>query len=220
MIEIKNFSKCYGKNTVFSNFNLTLEEGRITCLLGSSGSGKTTLLNAIAGLIKGDGCIPKLKCSYIFQSPQLIPNFTVRGNLALISDNGDKINKMLERVGLSERADSYPINLSGGEAKRVAIARAFLYKSDILLMDEPFSSLDLKLKKQITELFFEMWEEDKRTVLMVTHDIDEATAVAERILVLSHGNIITDYTPETSIPRPLCKGSELREKLIGFMLNC
>lgn len=219
MIEIKNFSKSYGKNAVYINFNLTLVDGKITCLLGSSGSGKTTLLNALAGLIKSEGSMPKLKCSYIFQNPQLIPNLTVRRNLALVSDDGEKIDKMLERVGLSAKAESFPVNLSGGEAQRVAIARAFLYKSDILLMDEPFSSLDLKLKKHIVDLFFEMWNEDKRTVLMVTHDIDEAAAIAERILVLLEGNIVFDYSPEAPVPRPLYKGGELREKLVDFMLK-
>lgn len=220
MIEIKNLSKSYPGVPLYENFNLLLEEGKITCLLGSSGCGKTTLLNAIAGLTKCEGDIPKLKCSYIFQTPQLVPNLTVLGNLLLVCREEEKIHKMLSRVGLEDKAKSYPINLSGGEAQRVAIARAFLYKSDILLMDEPLASLDLKMKKQIIELFFEIWKEDGRTVLAVTHDVDEAAAIAQRVLVLSGGRIIYDFVPETSVPRPLYKGGELREKLINLLLNC
>lgn len=219
MIEIKNFSKSYGANTVYKNFGLSLEEGKITCLLGASGSGKTTLLNAIAGLIKYEGELPKLKCSYIFQNPQLIPNLTVRGNLSLICSDGAKIDDMLERVGLSDKAARYPVNLSGGEARRVAIARAFLYESDILLMDEPFSSLDLKLKNRMLDLFFEIWRKDRRTVLMVTHDVDEAVKAAHRILILSDGKIINDFTPEGEVPRDLSDCAPVREKTVQLLLN-
>lgn len=219
MIEIKNLSKNYPNVPLYENFNLSLEEGKITCLLGSSGCGKTTLLNAIAGLTKCEGDIPKLKCSYIFQTPQLVPSLTVLGNLLLVCKDEQKIYDMLRRVGLEEKAKSYPINLSGGEAQRVAIARAFLYKSDILLMDEPLASLDLKMKKQIIELFFEIWKEDGRTVLAVTHDVDEAAAIAQRILVLSSGRIMADFAPETPVPRQLFNGGELRKKLINLLLN-
>lgn len=219
MIEIKNLFKSYSSTNVFNNFNLSLEEGKITCLLGSSGSGKTTLLNAIAGLTNCGGDIPKLKCSYIFQTPQLVPNLTVYDNLLLVCKDEQKIYDMLKRVGLEEKVHSYPVNLSGGEAQRVAIARAFLYKSDILLMDEPLASLDLKHKKQIIELFFEIWKEDGRTVLAVTHDVDEAAAIAQRILVLSKGEIMSDFSPESNVPRLLYRGGELREKLINLLLN-
>lgn len=219
MIEIKNLSKNYPNVPLYTNFNLSLEEGKITCLLGSSGCGKTTLLNAIAGLTECEGSLPKLRCSYIFQSPQLVPNLTVFGNLLLVCKDEHKIIDMLKRVGLEKKAKSYPVNLSGGEAQRVAIARAFLYKSDILLMDEPLASLDLKMKKQIIELFFEIWNEDGRTVLAVTHDVDEAAAIAQRIVVLSNGRIVSDFVPETPVPRPLFKGGELREKLIDLLLN-
>lgn len=219
MIEIKNFSKSYGTTTVYKDFNLSLEEGKITCLLGASGSGKTTLLNALAGLIDAQGEIPKLKCSYIFQNARLVPNLTVRGNLALVCKDRVKIDEMLKSVGLSGKADRYPVSLSGGEAQRVAIARAFLFDSDILLMDEPFSSLDLKLKYKMLDLFFEIWQKDKRTVLMVTHDVDEAVAAAQRILILSEGKIKYDFAPETPVPREADKCAEVRETTVRFLLN-
>lgn len=219
MIEIKNLSKSYANVQVYKDFNLNLSDGQITCLLGSSGSGKTTLLNAVAGLTPYEGSITELKCSYIFQTPRLIPNLTVYGNLALICRDEDRIISILDRIGLKEKAKSYPVNLSGGEAQRVAIARAFLHESDILLMDEPFASLDLKIKKQIIELFFEIWREDGRTVLAVTHDVDEAATIAQRIVVLSKGRIVSDFVPESPVPRPMYRGGELREKLVDLLLD-
>lgn len=219
MIEIKNLYKSYGNKVIYSGFNLSLEEGKITCLLGSSGSGKTTLLNVISGIIPYDGEVPKLNCSYIFQSATLVPNLTVFGNLKLICKSEEAIENMIARVGLADKKNSYPINLSGGEAQRVAIARAFLYKSDILLMDEPFSSLDLKIKKQIIGLFFEIWKEDKRTVLAVTHDPDEAAALAQRILVLENGAVAEDFTPDSPVPRPLYEGGELRDRLVDLLIK-
>lgn len=219
MIEIKNFSKSYSDNTVYENFNLTLEEGEITCILGESGSGKTTLLNAVAGLIKFEGSIPELNCSYIFQRPRLVPNLTVYRNLELVCSDGGKIKDMLERVSLSDKSSSYPVKLSGGQAQRVSIARAFLFPSDIILMDEPFSSLDLKLKRQMTQLFFEVWRKDRRTALFVTHDADEALTVANRILVINKGRIVFDKRLDGEPPREFTRHESLRSELISALLD-
>ncbi len=218
MIEIKNFSKTYSGMPVYENFDLSITEGEITCILGESGSGKTTLLNAIAELIKYEGSIPKLKCSYVFQTPRLVPNLTVYDNLKLICKDEKKVCDMLEKVRLSDKAHSFPLKLSGGQAQRVAIARAFLFESDIILMDEPFASLDIKLKAQMTELFFEVWCGDRRTVLFVTHDVDEAVSVAQRIIVINGGKIIYDRRAEGQPPRALGQAEELRSGLISALL--
>ncbi len=213
MIEIKNFTKRYGDLTVYENFNLSLEEGEITCVLGESGSGKTTLLNAVAGLIKYEGSISKLKCSYVFQTPRLVPNLTVYGNLKLISKDEEKIEKMLKAVRLEDKAKAYPVQLSGGQAQRVAVARAFLYTSDIILMDEPFSSLDLKLKDEMTKLFFEIWRGDKRSALFVTHDVDEAAQIAQRVIVIGGGKVLYDAAPDDLPPRYGERADTLRKTL-------
>ena len=218
MIEIKNFTKKYAELTVYENFKLSLEEGKVTCILGESGSGKTTLLNALASLTDYEGQIPKLKCSYVFQTPRLVPNLTVFGNLKLICSDEQKIYDMLERVRLTDKANAYPVNLSGGQAQRVAIARAFLYDSEILLMDEPFSSLDLKVKAEIARLFFELWEKDGRTALFVTHDIDEAAALSHRIIIINGGKVVFDQTPSELPPRAQSSAEKLRQQLISFLL--
>ncbi len=148
-----------------------------------------------------------------------MPNLTVYGNLKLVCKDGGKINEMLERVRLTDKAKSYPNRLSGGQAQRVAIARAFLFGGEILLMDEPFASLDLKLKDEMYALFSEIWERDGRTVLMVTHDIDEALCLANRILVLRGGKIIFDAAVQGSPPRKLGGCDGLRQKLISVLLE-
>ena len=206
MIEIANLTKKYSDTAVYENFNLSVEEGKITCILGESGSGKTTLLNAVAGLTKYNGSITQKKCSYIFQSPRLVPNLTVFGNLKLVCGDEERINSILREVKLSDKAQSYPVNLSGGQAQRVSIASAFLFKSEVILMDEPFSSLDLKMKSEMIKLFFGLWRADKRTALFVTHDPLEALTIAHRILVIKDGVIIYDEDLEDEPPRTYTEG--------------
>lgn len=219
MIQIKNLNKSYGENVVYENFDFEIEEGKVTCILGGSGSGKTTLLNCIAGLTPYSGEITKLKCGYVFQSPRLVPNLTVEGNLKLVCNDMERIGDMLSRVRLGGKAKSYPVKLSGGEAQRVALARAFLFGGDIMLLDEPFSSLDVKLKKEITDLFFEIWQSTHPTVLFVTHDIDETVSVAHRAVVLRGGKIIFDTSPDGEPPRPFGADSACRSRLISALMS-
>ncbi len=214
-ISIRNLCKTYGNLTVYDNFNLEIEEGKVTCILGESGSGKTTLLNCIARLTDFSGEIPELKCSYVFQSPRLVPNLTVYKNLSLVLNDSEKINAILQKVRLSEKANEYPRNLSGGQAQRAGLARAFLAVSDIILLDEPFASLDLKLKTEMERLFFEIRKADNRTALFVTHDIDEAINVADRIIVLKGGKTVFDYTR----PPQADSGGALRRALINALIS-
>ena len=218
MIEIKNLSKRYGKLTVYEDFNLSIEEGKIISILGESGSGKTTLLNCIAGLTEFDGCVPGLKCSYVFQTPRLVPNLTVRDNLKLICKDENRVDDMLAKVHLEDKAESFPVKLSGGQAQRVSLARAFLFDSEVILLDEPLTSLDLKLKREITDLFLSIWQEDKRTAIYVTHDIDEAICIAHRIIILCKGEILYDVTPSDLPPRNLQSCGALHSELISHLL--
>lgn len=194
--EIVNLTKSYGNLTVYENFSLSLKENTITCVLGESGSGKTTLLNCLARLTDCSGTLPNVKCSFVFQSPRLVPNLTVLQNLKLICADEQKILKMLDRINLAEKAQAYPKSLSGGQAQRVALARALLYNAPLMLLDEPFSSLDLKLKLSMQQLLKEVLKEYSQTALFVTHNADEACALADRVVVIKDGKIFYDKITE------------------------
>lgn len=187
---IKIDEKKYGDKTVYKNFSLSVAEGKITCILGESGSGKTTLLNCVAGLSPFVGEIPALKCSCVFQTPRLVPNLTVLGNLRLVCNDENLILKTLDDLHLSDKKDAYPKTLSGGQAQRVALARALVYGGEIMLLDEPFSSLDLKLKMEISALFKNLQRQKNITSLFVTHDADEALSLGDEIIVIKSGAII------------------------------
>lgn len=187
---IKIDEKKYGDKTVYKNFSLSVAEGKITCILGESGSGKTTLLNCVAGLSPFVGEIPALKCSCVFQTPRLVPNLTVLGNLRLVCNDENLILKTLDDLHLSDKKDAYPKTLSGGQEQRVALARALVYGGEIMLLDEPFSSLDLKLKMEISALFKNLQRQKNITSLFVTHDADEALSLGDEIIVIKNGAII------------------------------
>ena len=195
-LTLKNISKHYDGAEIYKDFNLTISEGIITCIMGPSGCGKTTLLNMIGGLIKPDGGqmegFDGKRFSYVFQETRLLPWKTVEGNLDFVLDHDlskeerkVQTDNLLKMVRMEDFAHYYPTQLSGGMAQRVSIARAFAVPSDIILMDEPFSGIDINLKKTILQRFLEIWNHDPRTIIYVTHDVDEALTLGNEIVVLS-----------------------------------
>ena len=196
-LQIKNLCKSYGELLLFSNFSVDFPEGSITCILGPSGGGKTTLLNMIAGVVEPDsgsmdGFASKI-LSYIFQDPRLLPWKTVRDNIGFVlphsqiySQREAIANSLIKLVELDGFANFYPSQLSGGMRQRVSIARAFAYPSDLILMDEPLKGLDVKLKKSLLRSFIKIWQGDRRTVIFVTHDVDEALMLGDSIIVLGN----------------------------------
>ena len=223
MIVLDKVSKSYPSGPVYKDFSLSIEEGKITCLLGASGCGKTTLLNMLAGLLPYQGRIAGVpgRVSYIFQEERLLPKLTVRGNVALVlgrrADAG-RVSDILKKVELSGKEDAFPAELSGGQAQRVSIARAFAYPSGLILMDEPFASLDTALKIRLIGVFCRLWEEEKRTAVFVTHDADEALMLANRIVVLKGGRVAAEFRPEGSPCADLFARQSLRSELIGALL--
>lgn len=185
-MKIENFSLSYGDKVVFNNFNIDILEGEITCILGNSGVGKTSLVNHIASAYKLEG----KKVSVAFQEPRLFEHLTVFENLKLIGYKDSDIFSVLSKVGLREKASSYPNKLSGGERQRVNFARAFLGEQDLLILDEPFFSIDIKLKLSLIKLLIS--EKLGKTIIFVTHDIDEALMLSNRIIMLKEGEIALD----------------------------
>lgn len=195
-LKISNLNKNYNEIRIFSDFSLEINMGLITCILGPSGCGKTTLLNIIGGITPaGGGRLSGFDgkvMSYIFQDPRLLPWKTVHDNIGFVisrdispSERKEQTDRLIKSVGLSDFAGYYPSQLSGGMRQRVSIARAFACPSDIILMDEPLKGLDITLKQNIIKWFSGIWASDKRTVIFVTHDIDEALLLGDEIVVLS-----------------------------------
>lgn len=193
---IRDLNKNYNGNFLYKDFSIEFTEGTISCILGPSGCGKTTLLNIIGKIIPPDsgsliGFDGKL-FSYIFQEPRLLPWKTVRGNIEFVlsrnlsaGERREQVGRLIRLVELEGFADHYPSQLSGGMRQRVSIARAFACPSDIILMDEPLKGLDIVLKQNMIRWFSQIWKTDKRTVIFVTHDVDEALLLGNEIVVFS-----------------------------------
>lgn len=213
-------SKAYGEKRVFDGLDLDVEDGEILCVLGASGSGKTTLLNAVAGLIDYQGEIenPPKSVGYIFQEPRLVPNLSVRENLRYVGGRDEIIDEILQKIGLFDRCGDRASKLSGGEKQRVAFARAFVVEKDAVLLDEPFSSLDTALKIRLMGVFAELWKAKKQAAVFVTHDVEEACALAHRIVVLDKGEIVFDVKLQGEIPRKYGENSKIKEKLLQTIL--
>ena len=200
-INIRNLSFKYTEKPLFENLSLSFgEDGKPLVILGPSGSGKTTLLKLLAGLLKphegeirfSTGDVAP-KTAFMFQEPRLLPWLTVLGNvcLPLEKDFGKeegraKARHFLSLVGLTEKEDAYPDELSGGEAQRVSIARAFAWPAPVLLMDEPFQSLDIPLRISLMDLTLSLLEKEKRLLVAVTHNPDEAIYMGGRIIILGN----------------------------------
>ena len=209
-----------GTNLAVHATSTKIEPGEFVCILGPSGSGKSTLLNCVAGFVKPssgevllDGVTvygPGPDRGMVFQQYSLFPWKTVRENIAFgpqitgraQGDPGAVADTFLDMIGLRSYADSYPKELSGGMQQRVGIARALANYPDVLLMDEPFGALDSQTRVMMQQNLLEIWREFGTTVMFVTHDVDEAVFLADRILVMSSGpgEIIADV--QVDIPRP------------------
>ena len=212
IIELKGIIKRFyigqpNELEILHGIDLSVKEGEFVSIVGASGSGKTTLLNMLAGLTPYEGRIGNVpeRISYIFQEERLLPNLTVKQNVALVlgkNADGKKISEMLEKVELSGKEDAYPAELSGGQAQRVSIARAFAYPSGLILMDEPFSALDKQTSNFLREELEQIWLETKKTILFITHSVEEAVYLADRVVVLSPDTQRIAEIVDVHLPRP------------------
>ena len=213
MIKINKIIHKYQKNTILNNISLNIENNELTCLLGSSGCGKTTILRIIAGLEnpqKGQVIINNIICTennkiiippnqrkigFIFQDLALWSHFTVYKNISFgLEEKKEKnikktVFEMLDFFNLQYQANKYPHQLSGGQKQLVAISRSLVLKPNILLMDEPLTNLDVKLKRKILALIKKLKQDFDLTIIYVTHDHREAFAIADKIVLLNDGRI-------------------------------
>lgn len=199
-IKIENLCKKYDEKVIFENFNITFKENEVNTIVGKSGCGKTTLLKILTNMIEKDSGnilgVDLNEISYIFQEDRLIDWLTVRENLRFIlkgkvdkDKTDDLCRKYLSLVGIEEFENFYPQKLSGGIRQRVNIARAFAKPSKLIIMDEPFKSIDIINKNEIMEAFKSTLQHEKRTVLFVTHDIEEALYFNGYIYVLGENPV-------------------------------
>jgi sulfonate transport system ATP-binding protein len=187
---VRGISKSYGKQLVFDNFDLDVARGERVAILGSSGCGKSTLLRCIAGLEKADtGTITTLgDVGIVFQEPRLFPWLNVADNVAFgarTAEERARVNGLLGLVGLSHAADLLPKALSGGMAQRAALARALVRDPNVLLLDEPFAALDALRRIELRAAVHEILTFARASAILVTHDVDDALALADRVIVLA-----------------------------------
>ncbi len=192
-ININNVCLSYSDKVVLQNINATFAEGKVSVILGRSGCGKTSLLNCIAKLLSYGGSITGVdNVSYVFQQPRLVPNISVYDNLQLVAKHiivdkdarHNAIMYMLDKVDLSDKWRRKCQSLSGGEAQRVSIARAFLSGAQLLLLDEPMQGLDIVAKQTLTDMLTALIDSYRRTVVYVTHDLYDCLAIADDIFVM------------------------------------
>lgn len=205
---VRNLTRRFGDNPpVLDRLSLDIAPGEFVALLGASGSGKTTLLRTLAGLDPvPDEAVVALPqpVAVAFQQPLLLPWKSVWRNVVLglrSTDARSRAEAALAEVGLSHRLEAWPATLSGGEAQRTALARALVRAPGLLLLDEPFAALDALTRLRMHALVLDLWARHRPATLLVTHDVDEAVALADRVLVLDRGSIVLDLVNDAPRPR-------------------
>jgi sulfonate transport system ATP-binding protein len=213
ILEISNLQKSFGNHKVLRNINLKVKKGEFIAIVGKSGCGKSTLLRLLAGLeTASDGKIVtdgvrlegrNLLAKMMFQDGRLLPWKKVIQNvgLGLKTDWRPRAEKILDQVGLADRANDWPSVLSGGQRQRVALARALVHEPDILLLDEPLGALDALTRIEMHQLIEDLWMEKKFTAVLVTHDVEEAVALSNRVILIDEGEIVLDHPVKLPYPR-------------------
>lgn len=227
MIQFEEITKSYKTGPVLSNVSFTIDQGNLVAIIGESGCGKTTLLKMVNRLINPtqgkiriagkdiqtqDEVTLRRNIGYVIQQTGLFPHMTIRENIELISrlqkhsaeEIAKNTKKLMQMVGLDEQfLERYPTELSGGQQQRVGVARAFATDPDIILMDEPFSALDPMTRADLQDELVHLQEKYKKTIVFVTHDMDEAIKIADKICILREGQILQYDTPENILKNPI-----------------
>lgn len=226
---VKDLTKKYDKKEIFKGLNLEIKNDEITVILGKSGCGKTTLMKILSGLdkdITGEirfynekNIETSIKYGFVFQESRLLPWLNVKENICIHGKKID-VDSYLDMVGLRDYKNSYPEELSGGMAQRVSLIRALSYQPDTLFMDEPFSALDYFTRRQLQSELLKIYEKTKIGIIFVTHNLEEAIALAHRVLVIKDGNIL-EFKIEKEFPRKLedIELIKLKSEIINLIEN-
>lgn len=191
-MRLSNITKKYGDKVVFDKFAYHFKDNKINIIMGESGCGKTTLLNILLGNIDYSGEVEISSVSMVYDNDRLIPNLTVADNLRLVNNNID-VDEVLASVDLLDAKDLYPVNLSAGMSRRVAILRALIYDADVLVMDEPFINLDYHNKYKIMDLIKDKYKKKFKSIIIVTHDVSEAIYMGDNIGIITNPNHVEHY---------------------------
>lgn len=234
-LQINNLSKQFDQNVVLKDFNLSIKPGEFVAIVGRSGCGKTTLLRLIAGLEKPtSGTIeldyqvsshPKRKLDLhpevkvMFQDSRLLPWKRVLDNvqLGLPKNIRSKAMEVLIHVGLAAKSHNYPATISGGQKQRVALARALVSSPRLLLLDEPLGALDALTRIEMQQLLEDLWQEQQFTSFLITHDVEEAVALGDRVILIEEGKIVMDR--RIDLPRPRARGTAQFAALVENIRN-
>jgi sulfonate transport system ATP-binding protein len=226
MLRLERVGKTYPNGVhALERFSAEIRQGEIVAIIGGSGCGKSTLLRAIAGLDRASSgtvvlddisiVAPHEKIGIIFQEPRLLPWLSVADNIGFglgdrpRTERDARVAAALAKVGLADKARAWPRELSGGQAQRVAIARALVPRPEVLLLDEPFSALDAFTRRDLQDHLLDLWADTRPTLILVTHDVDEAVVLADRVLVMRPrpGRLFEQIT--INLARPRDRNSEL-----------
>ncbi|MEG2069592.1 MAG: ABC transporter ATP-binding protein [Acidaminococcaceae bacterium] len=222
----KTYDTTLGQLTALAPTTLHLPSGTFTCVVGKSGCGKTTLLRLLSGLeipssgkISFDETAPQI--GYVFQEPRLMPWLTVAENMRFAQKSypalaTDSLAPLLELLGLTRFADTYPTQLSGGMAQRVALGRTLFQNPDLILMDEPFSALDYFTRRGLQDTLLRLFARERKTIIFVTHDVEEALLLGERVLIMQNGQVTADTPIALPYPRDPASAAivQLRKQIL------
>ncbi|CUS43862.1 MAG: ABC transporter ATP-binding protein [Pseudomonadota bacterium] len=226
-VVVRELSVAFGANQVLDRLSLSIAPGEFVAIVGRSGCGKSTLLRAIMGLVPAGGGsieVDRATARLVFQEPRLLPWATVRDNVAVGAPAGldraerDRlIDARLAEVGLADKAEEWPGTLSGGQRQRVALARALISRPRLLALDEPLGALDALTRIEMQALVEAVWTSEGFSALLVTHDVAEAVALADRVVVLEAGRVALDLP--ISVARPRRHGDAELATLEGLILD-